>query len=80
MGIGVVSLSGCKKTTAPGPDVVAKIGNHRITVEQMQESMLFDPQYAIRTPLRTARESQVRYLIGKDELYRTAGSPESIHP
>ena len=74
MGIGVVSLSGCKKTTAPGPDVVAKIGNHRITVEQMQESMLFDPQYAIRTPLRTARESQVRYLIGKDYDYRAAES------
>jgi hypothetical protein len=74
LGIGAIGLSGCKKTAAPGPDVVAKIGDHRITVAQMQESMLFEPKYAIRTPLRTARESQVKYLIGRDYDYRAAES------
>ncbi|MBN2367367.1 MAG: peptidylprolyl isomerase, partial [Calditrichaeota bacterium] len=45
--------------------IVAKVGEEKITLEEVKRSFVLNPRYAIRTPLSGARESQLQYIINQ---------------
>jgi hypothetical protein len=62
-----------KKETDNQVDLlVAEVGPEKITFKQLEVSFLLDPQYAVRTPLRQARLSQLNYLIAEKYAYLAA--------
>jgi len=52
----------CSDKSDPGK-TVATVGNYAISFEQLDLSFKLNPMYAIRTPYRIARKSQLNFLI-----------------
>ena len=52
--------------------VLARVGGENITLKQFEQSFVLNPQYAIRTPLRTARSSQIEFLVQQEYFYLAA--------
>ncbi len=63
-------LSCSKDSTETG--VVARVGNEKITLEELRTSFILNPKYAIRTPLSIARQSQLQYLIDQQYYFMAA--------
>ena len=67
----ILGLHSCQ--TAKSPEgVVAEVGKEKIYREDFDRSFVLNPQYAIRTPLKIARESQMDFLINQKLYYLAA--------
>jgi hypothetical protein len=58
-------------------DAVARVGDNMITRQDFEISYWLEPQYAIRTSLANAYQSQVNYLI-QQEYYYLAGERSGL--
>jgi hypothetical protein len=56
-----------KKYSGSSEIIVAKVGNESISLNELETSLILNPQYSIRTSVSVAHQSQVKYLI--DEKY-----------
>lgn len=52
--------------------MVARIGKEKVTFDELQKSLLLNPQYSTKSSLRQARVSQLKYLIEKRYYYLAA--------
>ena len=52
--------------------VVAKVGNETISLNDLETSLILNPQYSIRTSVSKARLNQVKYLIDENYYYFAA--------
>lgn len=59
---------GCSRKNQPEETLVARVGSEKITFDELEKSLMLNPQYATRMSLRQARESQLKYLI-EQRLY-----------
>lgn len=65
-------LIACTAKDESKSPVVAKVGGEKITFEDLENSIIFNPQYAIRTPLSKVRKSQINYLVQNRYYYLAA--------
>ncbi|MEJ2634847.1 MAG: peptidylprolyl isomerase [Calditrichia bacterium] len=65
----LILLSACSQKSADSSPVVAKVGKEKITFRELQNSVLLNPQFSTRTPLREVRQSQLAYLIRQAHLF-----------
>jgi len=68
----LILLIACSVKEEGKSPVVAKVGGEKITFEELENSIVFNPQYAIRTPLSKIRKSQVNYLVQNQYYYLAA--------
>jgi len=68
----LVCYTACKQNKDSAPDTVAKVGERVITWQNLEESFILEPRYAVRTPLRAAREAQLNYLIDQEYYFLAA--------
>ena len=69
----MVSLVVHSCQTAKSPEgVVAEVGKEKIYREEFERSFALNPQYAIRTPLKIAYQSQIDFLINQKFYYLAA--------
>ncbi len=66
-----IALAGCSRKSAD-EKIVARVGHDKITMDEFRMSFALNPRYAIRTPLSTARESQLNYLINEKYYFLAA--------
>ena len=53
----------------PSRDIVAEVGKEKISRAEFDISFALNPQYAIRTPMRKARQSQIKFLVNEKYYY-----------
>lgn len=53
----------CTKKADDETNIVAKVDQEKISFEELNQSFKLNPKYAIKTPLRIARESQLNFLV-----------------
>lgn len=62
----------CSSKTSTDEDTIARVGDQKISFEELENSLKLSPRYTIRTPLRQARLSQLQYLMGEKYYYIAA--------
>jgi hypothetical protein len=62
----------CSEDSQPQETIIATVGDSKISFKELEVSFWLNPQYAIRTPLREARRSQLNYLINEKYYLLTA--------
>ena len=65
-------LIACSVKDESKSPIVAKVGSEKITFEDLENSIILNPQYAIRTPLSKVRKSQVNYLVRNQYYFLAA--------
>lgn len=60
----VLGLTSCDKQASP-EGVIAEVGEEKIYREDFDISFFLNPQYAIRTPMKKARQSQIIFLVNQ---------------
>src|SRR4030043_579800 len=63
----------CDRQTSPSR-MVARVGKEKISFSELEKSLVLNPQYAVRTPLRQVRQRQLQYLIDEKYYYLAAVS------
>jgi parvulin-like peptidyl-prolyl isomerase len=54
--------------------MIARVGKEKISFAELDQSLVLNPQYAVRTPLRQVRQSQLQFLIDEKYYYLAAVS------
>lgn len=52
--------------------IVARVGKEKISFSEVEKSFLLNPKYAVRTPLRLARQSQLQFMVDEIMYYLAA--------
>jgi hypothetical protein len=68
----LIGFISCSNRTSADEDIIAMIGDQKISFEELEISFKLTPCYAIRTPLRQARLSQLHHLINEKYYYIAA--------
>jgi parvulin-like peptidyl-prolyl isomerase len=68
----LISLLVSCQREPPSSKTVARVGKEKISFSELERSLALNPQYAIRTPLRQVRQSQLQYLIDEKYYYLAA--------
>ena len=63
----------CDRETPPSR-IVARVGKEKISFGELEQSLVLNPQYAVRTPLRQVRQSQLQFLVDEKYYYLAAVS------
>jgi parvulin-like peptidyl-prolyl isomerase len=71
IGMLIFLLVSCERETSSSK-TVARVGEEKISFSELEKSLVLNPQYAIRTPLRQVRQSQLQYLIDEKYYYLAA--------
>jgi parvulin-like peptidyl-prolyl isomerase len=66
-----VALVACSRNSGENK-IVAQVGKQKITMDEFRKSFTLNPRYAVRTPLREARDSQLDFLINQKNYYQAA--------
>lgn len=66
-----VALLACSRNSDK-ENVIARVGKQKITMGEFRKSFALNPHYAVRTPLREARDSQLDFLINQKNYYQAA--------
>lgn len=61
----------CRRESAT-EKIVARVGKEKISFSEVEKSFLLNPKYAVRTPLRLARQSQLQFMIDEIMCYLAA--------
>jgi len=67
----IFGLTSCGRQTA-SEEVIAEVGEEKIFREDFDISFILNPQYAIRTPLKIARQSQIDFLVNQKYYFLAA--------
>jgi hypothetical protein len=62
----------CESQKFGDDNIVAVIGDESISFNELQKSLILNPQYSRRIPLSVARKSQLQYLVEKTYYYLAA--------
>jgi parvulin-like peptidyl-prolyl isomerase len=66
-----VALAACSRNSGED-NIVARVGQQKITMDDFRKSFALNPRYAVRTPMREARQSQLDFLINQKNYYQAA--------
>jgi parvulin-like peptidyl-prolyl isomerase len=66
-----IALVACSRNSGED-NIVARVGKQKITMDEFRKSFALNPRYAVRTPMREARDSQLDFLINQKNYYQAA--------